>query len=250
MPGVRYGPDISDDAAHILDFVKNVQERIRQGKKIGNRDSTRYKAYQKLALDLFGVYAKDFKAGRFGALEEMAKYGGDGSRNKIANNWRTGQQMKKSVDAEFEDRGTPDRKSRPGSSKTPQGEWYVGRTSTKRFRELNAQVAARANQKGVKFGKGVIKKGSVTEGNFKAGVDSLGIATVKGGGSNITNRPRGGTAIKGKGTSIRPAKTRKSAASVRAPKQQGERKRKVAEATKPTKSKKTKSGGTRSVKKK
>ena len=31
MPGVRYGPDISDDAAFILDTVKELQAKLRRG---------------------------------------------------------------------------------------------------------------------------------------------------------------------------------------------------------------------------
>lgn len=203
MPGVRYGPDISDDAAEILDFVKDAQARIRKGAKLSKRDSTRYDAFKKLSRDIFGVSNRDFDKGKFGDLAEMAKYGGSKSRSKIAKSWRTGGQMKKSVTQEFVDRGVPGGR-KAGSTGTPKDAWYVGRTRSKGFRAVEARVAKRMNRNGASFGKTRIPPRATKPNNLLAQVDKLNIAKARTGSSDIVNRPRGVNTPRRAGAPIRP----------------------------------------------
>jgi hypothetical protein len=207
MPGVRYGPDISDDAAYVVDRVVALQEKLRRGLKLSKRESASLDGYASFATNLFGVKRRDFDKGKFGDMGEMALYGGSRSRSRLAKNWRTGQPMKKSVDAEFTDRGASSRRS--GSSKTPDDAWYVGRTRSKGFRELEAKAQERLNKKGFKFGKTTVAKGSTNSDNFLAQVDRLNVARTQKGVSSVANRPRGGvnpaTRQRGSGQVIRPS---------------------------------------------
>jgi hypothetical protein len=222
MPGVRYGPDISDDAAYVVDSVKEIQEKIRRGLKLGRGDNDKLDRFAKLAKELFDVERTDFDAGRFGEMGEMARYGGGmGSRENVARSWRTGRSMVKGVDREFADRGSPDKRS--GSSKTPDGAFYVGRTRSKRFRELEARVAERVNTGGVSFGKARVAPGSVNSGNFIAQIDSLNVGKVRGTprdlgtasgtqrSSSLGARPSGPGQSRRAGTPIRPSKTKSKA---------------------------------------
>jgi hypothetical protein len=203
MPGVRYGPDISDDAAEIVDFVKDAQARMRKGLKLSKRDTARYTSYKQIAKDIFGVGGDRFEKGKLGDLAEMARYGGSKPRSAIAKDWRTGGQMKKSVTQEFVDRGVPGGR-KAGSSKTPEGTWYVGRTRPKKFRELEAKVQRRMNRNGASFGKTKIAPRSTKPDNLLAQVDKLNIAKARTGSSDIVNRPRGATTTRKPGLPIRP----------------------------------------------
>lgn len=214
MPGVRYGPDISDDAAFILDAVQTLQAKLRKGltlsKDSGNKkgEATKLAEYKKLARDIFGVTARDFDKGKFGDLAEMAKYGGSKSRSKIAKSWRTGGQMKKSVTQEFVDRGVPGGR-RAGSVKTPDSAWYVGRTRSKGFRNLEGKIQRRLNRNGTAYNGVPVRRGGAKPGNFLAAVDSLNITRARGktnapGTSDIVNRPRGVAKGAKPGSSIRP----------------------------------------------
>jgi hypothetical protein len=230
MPGVRYGPDISDDAAFVVDRVKELQEKLRRGGKLDKRELKNYERDAAYAKDLFGVGRDRFDRGQFGEMGEMARYGGSKSRSKLARSWRTGGDMKKSVAQEFADRGGGVR--RAGGAKTPQGAWYAGRTRPKKFRDLEARAQRRANRNGVRFGAASIAKGSVKPGTFMAEIDKLNVARARGGKkspgatSDIANRPRGVTTVRKAGESIRPALPKSQ---IRA--QQRARKRAVAGAT-------------------
>ena len=211
MPGVRYGPDISDDAAHITDFVKEQQAKLRKGVKLRNQDSDKLAKYKQIAEDIFGVKPGNFDKGKLGDLAEMARYGGSKSRSKAAKSWRTGGTMKKSVSKEFADRGdTSGRK--PGGVGAPADSWYAGRTRSKRFRELEGRAQRRMNKNGAKFGRDPIKKGTTKPGNFLSQVDKLNIARTSKSGSDLFNRPRGGKAPAGRirqaGGPIRPPKAK------------------------------------------
>jgi len=203
MPGVRYGPDITDDAAQILDFVRDAQARMRKGLKLSKRDQGRYDAFRDIADKVFGVGNKRFDKGQFGDLAVMAQYGGSRSRSKIAKSWRTGGQMKKSVTQEFIDRGTPGGR-KAGSTKTPSDAWYVGRTNPKRLREATARAQRRMNRNGATFGKTKIAPRSTKPDNFLAQVDKLNITKARTGSSDIVNRPRGTTSVRKPGAPIRP----------------------------------------------
>lgn len=238
MPGVRYGPDISDDAAFVVDRVKELQAVLRRGGRLNKRQTTQYESFANYARDLFGVGRDRFDRGQLGELGEMARYGGSKSRSKLARSWRTGGNMKKSVEQEFADRGGGVR--RAGSAKTPAGAWYAGRTRPKKFRELEARAQRRANRNGVRFGKVSIAKGSVKPNNFLAQTDKLNVAKVGAGASDIANRPRGVTTVRKTGTSIRPALPKSQARA-----QQRARKRAVAGATRDLTNKGRSGGGRR-----
>lgn len=236
MPGVRYGPDISDDAAYVVDKVKELQAILRRGGRLNKRQTTEYDNFAQYARDLFGVGRDRFDRGQLGELGEMARYGGSKSRSKLARSWRTGGDMKKSVAQEFADRGGGVR--RAGSTKTPTEAWYAGRTRPKKFRELEAKAQRRANRNGVKFGKASIAKGSVKPGTFLAQTDKLNVAKVGPQASDIANRPRGISTVRKTGASIRPALPKSVARA-----QQRARKKAVAGATKDLTNKGKKGGG-------
>lgn len=265
MPGVRYGPDISDDAAYVVDSVKEIQEKLRRGLKLGKGDRDKLDRFAKIAKSLFDVERTDFDAGRFGEMGEMARYGGGaGSRENVATNWRTGRSMVKGVDREFADRGSPDKTS--GSSKTPDGAYYVGRTRSKKFRELEARVAERINTGGVSFGRSRVAPGSVNQGNFTAKIDTLNVAKVRTAprdlgtasrtqrATSLGARPVGPGQARGAGTPIRPSKAKsKAKAQQRARKRVGDEGTKKARALAAKGSTKTKgatkpSGATRAKK--
>lgn len=223
MPGVRYGPDISDDAAFILDAVKEMQAKLRKGLTLSkdrkSGDGRRIKGeaslladYKRIAKEIFGVNEKDFDRGRFGDLATMARYGGDKDRNAFAKSWRTGKPMKKGVTEEFVDRGLKGGR-RAGSVRQPDGAFYLGRTRPKKFREVEGRIQRRMNRNGTAGfnGSKPIPKRAVNKDNFLASVDSLNITRARGKTSSkpqsdILNRPMkpaGGVGARA-GSSIRP----------------------------------------------
>jgi hypothetical protein len=217
MPGVRYGPDISDDAAQITDFVKETQAKLRKGAKLSKADSKRLDNYKNIAKDIFGVKNSDFDKGKLGDLAEMARYGGSKSRSKAAKSWRTGGTMKKSVSREFADRGDSSGR-KPGGVGAPADSWYAGRTRSKRFRELEGRAQRRMTKNGAQFGAAKIAPRATKPDNFLSQVDKLNLARTRAGGSDILNRPRGGKApggrVLGAGRPIRPPKAKSAARAV------------------------------------
>lgn len=199
MPGVRYGPDISDDAAFIIDAVKELQAKLRKGLTLskdrkGKRgEATILADYKRIAKDIFGVNEKDFDRGRFGDLAAMARYGADRDRSEFARSWRTGKPMKKGVTDEFVDRGIKGGR-RAGSVNAPDTAYYMGRTRSKGFRNLEGKIQRRMNRNGTSYGKTTIPKRGTNKDNFLAQVDSLNITRARGKTSSkpqsdITNRP-------------------------------------------------------------
>ena len=215
MPGVRYGPDISDDAAYYVDKVKDIQARIRAGRSLSNDDRTILKNAAELALNVFGVNRRDFNKGKLGAMAEMARYGGSKPLSRRAKDSRDGSIMTKSVAEELLDRSTG-KNSRGSRTKPAEGTYYEGRTRSKRFRELEEAAIARLNKKGMKANgtQRAIIRGSVKPTNFKEKIDTLKITKARGGkkdtdrgvaSSDLMNRVRGGAGQSTKpGISIRP----------------------------------------------
>lgn len=191
MPGVRYGPDISDDAAYFVDRVKDIQARIRRGARISRTESNLVRNAKTFANNVFGVSGEDFDRGKFGEMGEMARYGGSRDRSKLAKSWRSGDPMKKSVAQEFADRaaGTDSRGSR---TRPAEGTYYVGRTRTARYRQLEFNAQQRLNRNGFTLGKTQARKGSINDRNFKASVDRFNITRTMAGKSDIANRELGG----------------------------------------------------------
>lgn len=234
MPGVRYGPDISDDAAYILDTVTDIQRRLAKGAKLSKKDRTRLDKLRDVARDLYGVRTRDFDRGKFGDLAELAKYGDSRSRSAMAKG-RDGRPMRKSVEQEFAERGGPTNARKPGTSTKPvDGTYYVGRTKTKRFTELEAAAMRRARKNGVSFGKTKYGKGKIKPETFQAQIDKLNIAKARRESSSILNRPRGqGQTTRRVGDPIRPP----------LPASQKRNQRKQAERVKTVKGAKGKTGG-------
>lgn len=82
MPGVRYGPDISDDAAYILNQIVSLQDveadLKRAGRKLNKRDAATLARNVKAAQTFFGVSAADIKKRKFGDMGTLASYSSEG----------------------------------------------------------------------------------------------------------------------------------------------------------------------------
>lgn len=211
MPGVRYGPDIADDAAFIMNNLVQIRDMRKKGQKIGKADSIREAKMLKLADDIFGVKQKDIDKGRFGELGALAQYSVAGrnpkgkpySRAKAAKNWRTGKVMKRKLRDEYVIRGEGP-KGRQLGPDTPDafgGATYLGRTKTKRFDALSAKAYRRARKNGVQVGRAKVRTSDA------AGIDSLNIART---GPYLPgiDGPRGSART---GSTIRPPKSKSAA---------------------------------------
>jgi hypothetical protein len=181
MPGVRYGPDIADDAAFIMNNLVQIRDMRKKGQKISKADALRETKMLKLAKDIFGVNQKDIDKGRFGDLGALAQYSVAGrnprgkpyNRSKMAKSWRTGKVMKRKLRDEYIIRGEGP-KGRQTADSTPGdpfgGATYLGRTKTKKFDALAAKSYRRARKNGVQVGKAKVRTSDA------AGIDSLNIA--------------------------------------------------------------------------
>ena len=176
MPGVRYGPDISDDAAKIMNKLVDLQDKVSlTGKMLSKKDQAAFKKNADMARKMFGLSASDLKKRKFGDMGLLAQYSSDGrtlsgrkkvngkyvyknaKRNKLASNWRTGKTMKRRASDEHGDRRTAPRPSAGGkdnrrtlvstsgvaqvgkSVTNAGGATYLGRTAPKKFREARAR---------------------------------------------------------------------------------------------------------------
>lgn len=180
MPGVRYGPDITDDAAQMLNDILQFKDASKTGGKIDRDVRRRYNRSAKLAKQLFGLTDSDIEKGRYKDLKTLARYGNDargqgarvpGRRNqtyksqKLARNKRTGEIMKRTQMEEFRRRSvaagdkTPKGRTilRGGEGRLPKsvrdvgGQTLLGRTNPKVLRDAVARFdkrMARLNRKG------------------------------------------------------------------------------------------------------
>ena len=85
MPPVRYGPDITDDAARTMNTLEAGRKQARalrqKGRKLSKKDRALLKKYDKQVSDasrLFGVSKKDIKDGNYGLIQQLARYGTGG----------------------------------------------------------------------------------------------------------------------------------------------------------------------------
>lgn len=224
MPGVRYGPDIADDAAYVMN---NLVELNRKFRETGKRPKN-YNKFERLAHKIFGVKPSDIKKGKYGDLAKLATYSTAGrdsrgrayKRGKLAKSWRTGKIMKRGLRQEFIKRGeTPSGRAARGVRKAGRGKkgdiisgipgietqgrggaTYLGRTKTKQFDRLANAAYARA------------KKNKITKTANAAGIDTLNIARV---GKFLPGPGWGGTSSR-PGATIRPPKSKTAAAGARA----------------------------------
>ena len=244
MPGVRYGPDIADDAAVIYKGIKELNDKeaalkrkFQAAKKAGKKpkapslnktDRAKYDRLAKLATDIFGVTKKDLKRGKYGDVYKMQRYSQQGvtSRGakakgaKFARNKRTGQLRRSSELKEYNRRsgGTStrsdfvDAKGKVGAKTT---QTYLGFTKPKGYRAIEDRAYKRMKARGgVRVGR---SRKKVTN---TAGLDNLAISRVNRTGGFVDG-PRSGA---GQLRSARPplvgSKPRQAASATRAKKTQ------------------------------
>lgn len=186
MPGVRYGPDIADDAAYIMNNLVSINKRQRElekkGKKLTAKQGRDKDKLAKLADGIFGVSRADIDQNKFGDMGKLAQYSSYGKstrgkafkRSKLARNKRTGKIRQREIAAEHLRRS--DQKVKRGvTSDASGGASYLGRTKSKRFKELHNAAQARAVKNGVSH------QGRTVKGPSRESVDNLGIANTRGG---------------------------------------------------------------------
>lgn len=176
MPGVRYGPDIADDAAKIMNRLVDLQDKVAlKGKKLSKKDQAAFKKNADMAKKMFGLSASDIKKRKFGDMGLLAQYSTDGrilsgrkkingkysykqaKRDKLAKNWKTGKTMKRRASDEHGARRTAPRVSEGGkdnrrtlistsavaevgkSVTNAGGATYLARTAPKKYREARAR---------------------------------------------------------------------------------------------------------------
>lgn len=213
MPGVRYGPDITDDAAQMLNDILQFKDASKRAGKIDSDVRGRYNRAVKMAKQLFGLTDADIEKGRYKDLKTLARYGNDargqgaripGRRNqtyksqKLARNKRTGEIMKRTQMEEFRRRSvaagdkTPKGRTviRPGTGRLPKqvrdvgGQTLLGRTNPKVLRDAVARFdrrMARLNRKGgVLSDRGGKRTKIRAQGKGgKQDIDKLGISKIK-----------------------------------------------------------------------
>lgn len=214
MPGVRYGPDIADDAAYVMNTLVELRRTIPGLKGAKLRDArVEQEKMKKIANEIFGVRPSDIDRGRYGALAQLAQYSIGGrnpqgkayNRSKLAKSWRTKKLMKRQASVEFEKRGekggrqTVSSVGLGGAAERAGGATYLGRTKTRKFDQLAEAAYARAKRRGY------IKES--TAGAFDKAGGSGGIARQ---GPRLPGVGQAYGATGKAGTSIRPP-TRKSA---------------------------------------
>jgi len=196
MPGVRYGPDIADDAAAIYKGIRNLNEKEEalkrraqaakkagkkvQAAKLSKKDQAKYDRLAKLATDIFGVTKRDLKRGKYGDVYKMQRYSTQGVTKKgapskgakLARNKRTKKIMKRSETTEFSKRseGKTTRSDDPRGKTT---QTYLGLTKPKGYRDIEDRAYKRMQSRGgVRVGRSRRQVGD------RAGLDKLGIARV------------------------------------------------------------------------
>lgn len=215
MPGVRYGPDIADDAAFIMNNLVSLNAARKKAGKLTVKQSRDYDKFATLAKNIFGVSRRDVESNKFNDLGKLAQYSIAGrnprgkpySRSNLERNWRTGKIMQRGVRQEFEKRGGVDTRAVSGAADAGRGgATYLGRTKTKKFTELSERAYRRAARNGVPVGKRMVKpKGA-------SGIDSLNIARTGPMLPGIQGATYGGTSNR-VGSSIRPPKAKSIARS-------------------------------------
>ena len=180
MPGVRYGPDISDDAAYILNQIVSLQDveadLKRRGRKLNDRDSKTLARNVKAAQTFFGVSAADIRKRKFGDMGELAQYSMEGinlSRRKRGANgkWvyakskraklakgKDGIEKRSVMDEHVNYRGAnpgrtflgPTDQKRKDMADVARvgGGTYLGRTSPRKFMDAQKRFYDRMSKKG------------------------------------------------------------------------------------------------------
>jgi hypothetical protein len=230
MPGVRYGPDIADDAAYVMNNLVDINRRYRETGKLPRE----FQKFAKLAREVFGVRESDIRKGKYGDLSRLAQYSSAGrsargkayQRAKLARSWRTKKIMKRGLRQEFQKRGEkPSGRAQSGVRKTSRGDaisgisgverqgrggaTYLGRTKTKTFDKLADAAYARARRNKVQVGGARVTQATA------ASIDKLNIARTGKFLPGFDGQPFGGTGRRS-GSSIRPPKSKTAAAASQA----------------------------------
>lgn len=165
MPGVRFGPDITDDAAQILNDILEFKA-LKKAKKSDRDVTRRYKRSAKMAKQLFGLTDKDIEKGRYKDLRVMAQYGNDARRPgapgrvyrraKLYRNKRTGKIAKRSMMEEGRRQTLFDKKQKGRAAFTM--------TKAEREAEINSKVSMKNKRgKALKDKRGNIRYRKPTE---------------------------------------------------------------------------------------
>lgn len=209
MPEVRYGPDVTDDAAQILkdivryqDFNELINRRRKAGEAISEADAKKLAELEKrhteasrLAEQLFGVSQADQAARKFGLLEDLNQYSRNGISTKtrrrggedgayeylrtkrykparVKKGKNKGQTRRRSVKREHELRG----EGKPGRGYVDDragGASYLGGTTPKRLEGLLQRQERIAQGKTVTVGG---KRVKIQPGRNRASLDKANIA--------------------------------------------------------------------------
>lgn len=79
MPSVRYGPDITDDAAKTMNRITDLQRTAnKKTGKLTKRNQAALNKQKKIAQRLFGVSSRDIDKKKFGLMKDLAKYSSQG----------------------------------------------------------------------------------------------------------------------------------------------------------------------------
>ena len=202
MPGVRYGPDIADDAAAIYTGLvdlgareKSIKAKSKAAKKAGKvapaglnkKDKAKYDRLAKLATDIFGVSRADMKKGNYGDLYKMQRYSTGGKTKKgapskgakYAKDKRTGKLRKRSETTEYFKRDPKGKTTRSQDRSGKTNETYLGFTKPKAYREIEERAYKRMNAK-KRGGSGVRVGAKKVKVSDRAALDRLGIARSRG----------------------------------------------------------------------
>lgn len=253
MPGVRFGPDIADDAAEIMNTLVDLTARARRSKtgKLSKREQSKYDRAARQALDMFGVTKADLKKGRYGDLYEMAKYSPNvknAKGKKIKGRYAPamtrsrakatmGEKRRRTRTMADESLRRSDQKvvrgTREGERMAPGtgGGSYLGATKTPKYRELSQRAYERMAKRGI-----VGYDGRRRKIRNEEDLDKANIARTRPSGRAAA---RGGTTgarlpiIKSARKPRKPSSgSKRSKSSQSAPKQQAKRKRNIQQAGK------------------
>lgn len=159
MPGLRYGPDIADDAAYMIEKITALLDKAdkakARGRELSAEDKQALAQQTKAFKDFFNVGAKDVRKRNFGDAGILAEYAFGKKRSKFAKG-----EKPKPIRKEHEDRGAIDpprtryRKDKKGNpedeamlEKTGAAS-YQARTAPARFREARARAFGHMAKRG------------------------------------------------------------------------------------------------------
>lgn len=215
MPATRFGPDVTDDAAYMINAIidyQDAQDAMRRGARINAREMQKLREranrMRELAKQLAGLSDDDIDNRRFGVLQKLSRYSNDGRTlgtrrynpatgrfeyskargKKAARDWRTGGLLRRRVEEEFERRGQGGgrRSLRPDLAPGADNR-YVGATNPKQLQAAVAEFLKGVQGRQIQIGKKRVQIRSQID------MDNLGIAKRprpgQRGGAPVSRRP-------------------------------------------------------------